>query len=65
VKLLRYNEAAQMLRVSPLTLRKKVSEGTIPHLKPFGPHSRVYFDAEELERFLDASRSGGTSGEPK
>jgi len=54
-----------MLRVSPLTLRKKVSEGSIPHLKPFGPHSRVYFDAEELERFLDASRSGGTSSEGK
>lgn len=58
MKLLNYFEAAEFLRVSPLTLRKKVSQGTIPHLKPFGPHSRVFFDAEELEQLLESSRVG-------
>ena len=55
-RMLRYPEAAEFLGISPLTLRKKVSERRVPHLKPFGPHGPVLFDPADLRVFLDKSR---------
>ena len=56
MKLLNYREAAEQLRVSPYTLRRYVMERKIPHLKPFGPHGRVFFLPEDLEKFVAAGR---------
>ncbi len=52
MKLLDYKEAAEVLRCSPLTLRKKVMLRKIPHLKPFGKNSRTFFLQEDLEKFI-------------
>jgi len=52
MKLLDYNEAAEVLRCSPLTLRKKVMLKEIPHIKPFGHNGRTFFLAEDLEKFI-------------
>lgn len=59
MKLLTYEEAAELLRISPVTLRKKVMRGEIAHYKPFGPRSRVFFTEDDLENLLLASRHGG------
>ena len=47
--LLTYPEAAEVLRISPLTLRKKVSQGMVPH-------GRVLFLRSDLERMIQSSR---------
>ena len=47
-----YPEAARVLRRNPLTLRKDVMLGKIPHHKPFGKKGRVVFFRDELDAFL-------------
>ncbi len=54
--LLNYQEAAELLRRSPLTLRKDVMERRIPHVKLFGPKGRVLFERDALERLIEQSR---------
>lgn len=49
--LMTYDEAAEYLRLSPGTLRNKVSEGTIPFVKPGGS---VRFRRAELDRWMEA-----------
>ncbi len=56
MKLLTYPEAAQMLGIAPVTLRKLVMGKRIPYLKPFGKHSKVFFLPEDIEQFLLAGR---------
>ncbi len=52
LKLLNYSEAAEVLRCSPLTLRKYVMDRRVPFVKPFGPNGRVFFLVDELENFI-------------
>lgn len=59
MKLLTYKEVAQMLRLHPVTVRKKVAAGAIPYLKPFGRRGPTRFDAADIERLLEQSRRGG------
>ena len=56
MELLNYSEAAGVLKIAVLTLRKKVMRREVPFLKPFGPKGRVLFEREALEAFLAASR---------
>jgi excisionase family DNA binding protein len=53
---LRYEEAARLLRCSPQTLRKRVSQRQIPYIKAFGRKGRVLFSENDLRAFLEASR---------
>ena len=55
-RMLRYNDAAEFLGLSPLTLRKKVCQRAIPFIKPFGPNGPVLFDPKELNEWLDSCR---------
>ena len=56
-KLLNYYEAAEILNIAPITLRKWVSAGAIPSVK-IG--FSVRFLPEQLEQFIKASiRDGG------
>jgi hypothetical protein len=52
----RYPEAARFLGISPASLRRKVMLKEVPHYKPFGPHSRVFFSPDDLAEFVRASR---------
>ncbi len=52
MKLLDYSEAAEYLRCSPATLRKKVMVRAVPFVKPFGKNGRVFFIAEDLEKLV-------------
>jgi len=63
--LLNYLEAAELLRVSPYTLRRYVMEKRIPHIKPFGPHGRVFFLREDLEKFVMAHRREAVEAGPR
>ena len=54
--MLRYREAAEFLGISPLTLRRKVSERRLPFIKPFGPNGPVLFDPSDLHEFLRKNR---------
>ena len=63
MKLLSYGEAAAILRCSPVSLRRRVMLGQLPHLKPYGPRGRVFFLQEDLEAFLLASRKGGADAQ--
>ncbi len=53
--LLTYPEAALFLRISPLTLRKKVMAKKVPHLKPYGARGKVLFRESDLRSFLERS----------
>jgi hypothetical protein len=65
MELLDYKEAAEILRCSPLTLRKRVMLHQVPHLKPFGPKGRVFFLRSDLEDFLLNSRKPANKWEMK
>ncbi len=54
--LLTYTEAAQILRLSPATLRKKVMERSVPFIKLFGRKGRVLFERAALERFIESKK---------
>jgi excisionase family DNA binding protein len=56
MQFLNYQEAADLLRISLGTLRKKVMLREVPFYKPFGPHSRVLFLREDLESWIAAQR---------
>ena len=53
---LRYEEAAQLLRCSVQTLRKKVAHREVPFIKPFGRKGAVLFSERDLLAFLEAKR---------
>jgi len=53
---LRYREAAALLGISELTLRRKVMLRQVPVLKPFGPRGRVLFAETDLLAMLERSR---------
>ncbi len=50
-ELLDYRELAEYLGLSPITLRKKVSEKEIPYTKVGG---RVRFRRTDIDRWLEA-----------
>lgn len=49
-RLLKYDEAAEVLNIKPTTLRKWVCEGRVPHVK-IG--SAVRFKRREIEEFIE------------
>lgn len=53
-------EAALYLRVTPQALRNRVYQGTIPHYKF---QRSLRFKRSELDRMLEETRMGGTSGD--
>jgi len=59
MKLLDSEQAAEYLGVHPVTLRRRVREGKVPFLRPFGGQkTRLYFEEEALDRLLQGSRRG-------
>ncbi len=58
--LLTYPEAALLLRISPLTLRKKVMRREVPVLKPFGRKGKCLFSEQDLRAMLERSRVPAT-----
>jgi excisionase family DNA binding protein len=51
--LLTTREAAEVLNVSPLTIRRMVARGDLPALRiGFGPKAQLRIDADELGRTL-------------
>ena len=57
-----YGQAARFLRIAPQTLRKKVSQGQVPALKPFGKKGRTLFSPEELRAMVQRSRVPAEAG---
>ena len=55
-QLLTYEEAATMLRISPVTLRKWVSNGRLPY-KKLG-RKAVRFNQSELKEWIDKQSIG-------
>lgn len=53
---LTYVEAAALLHISPLTLRKKVMKREVPVLKPFGKRGKCLFSEADLRAMLERSR---------
>ena len=51
--LLSYEEASEVLRCAPGTLRKRVMRGEVPHIKFGGRNGRVFFRRQDLERFVN------------
>ena len=56
-RLIQIREAAAILGVSLVTVRRRVRDGSLPHVRIKG---RLYFRANELHAFIEAHR-GGTS----
>ncbi len=54
--LLDYKEAAQILRIAPATLRKKVMFGVVPVVKLYGKNGKVLFLRQDLEKFINEHR---------
>ncbi len=59
MKLINTREAAQMLRLSPSTLHKWRIYGQGPAFVRVG--SRVFYEADELRKFIEAGRRRSTS----
>ncbi|MDR0662959.1 MAG: helix-turn-helix domain-containing protein [Spirochaetaceae bacterium] len=57
MQLLNIEEAAENLRTSPITIRRMVKAGTIPHrrLGTGGKNTRIFFTTEDLEAYLKAA----------
>jgi len=53
---LTYSEAAALLHISPLTLRKKVMRRQVAVLKPFGPRGKCLFSEADLRGMVERSR---------
>lgn len=51
-QLLTVNEAAGVLRVHPVTLRKWIAKGRVTAVQLGGPGNAVRIDSAELERFI-------------
>jgi excisionase family DNA binding protein len=51
-QLLTVREAADRLRVHPVTLRHWIPDGRIPALQLGGPGKAVRLDADELDRWI-------------
>jgi excisionase family DNA binding protein len=50
LQLLRLKEVAKLLGVSEITIRRRVREGTLPHIRING---QVYFRPHELKAYID------------
>ncbi|MBV8336978.1 MAG: helix-turn-helix domain-containing protein [Alphaproteobacteria bacterium] len=53
VRLIQIREAAAILGVSLVTVRRRVRDGSLPHVRIKG---RLYFKANELHAFIEAHR---------
>ena len=53
-RLLRISEAAAMLSVSTVTIRRHVKAGRLPHVRI---NNRLYFQPMDIQRFIDAHRA--------
>ena len=60
-ELLTVKEAASLLRLHPMTIRKKIAADELPALQPSGPRSSVRIDASELEDWLHRERVSGAA----
>ena len=49
-------EAAEILGLSPWTVREKARLRQLPYYRPFGARGRLAFSPEDLSAFLRASR---------
>lgn len=56
-KMLTTKEAAKFLGLSLSGLYKLIANGTIPCYKPL--KRKIYFDKEELEKWMHANKKGG------
>ena len=52
--LLSYEEAAQLLRRAPTTLRRDVMRGTLPVVKLYGPRGRTLFSRQALLELIES-----------
>lgn len=55
-QLLKLAEVAKMLGLSAVTVRRRVRDGSLPHLRI---KSRLYFHPSEVHMFLEAHRGNG------
>ena len=62
-KIITTKKACEMLEISRFTLYKYVKEGKIKSLN-FGERT-VRYDMDDIQRFIDGSRTGGQSHEGK
>ena len=53
VRLIQMKEAASILGVSAVTVRRRVRDGSLPHIRIRG---RLYFKPNELHAFIEAHR---------
>lgn len=53
--LLKVRDAAALLGMSTITVRRRVRDSTLPHFRIRG---QIYFRLNELNAFIEASRSG-------
>lgn len=51
--LLKLGNVAAILNVSAVTVRRRVADGSLPHIRIKG---RLYFKLEDIKRFIDAQR---------
>lgn len=66
MRLIGTEELSSMLKVHPVSLRRMVAKGTIPAgcvLKPFGKCSRLLFDEERIEEWLNTTRKQANAGD--
>lgn len=49
---LTYEELSQQTGISVSTLRRRVSDGTIPFFQPGGPRTRIVFPLDAVERLI-------------
>jgi excisionase family DNA binding protein len=54
-RLVQMTAAAAILGVSPVTVRRRVRDGSLPHIRIKG---RLYFKPTELQAFIEAHRGG-------
>ena len=57
MQLLSIEEAAEVLRSSPITIRRMVKAGTIPYRRmgTGGKNTRIFFTPDDLAAYLEAA----------
>jgi excisionase family DNA binding protein len=53
IRIIQIKEAASILGVSAVTVRRRVRDGSLPHIRISG---RLYFKLNELNAFIEAHR---------
>jgi excisionase family DNA binding protein len=53
--LLKVRDAAALLGVSTITVRRRVRDNTLPHFRIMG---QIYFKLNELNAFVESTRGG-------